>query len=211
VNVRGCPVGVAQLSNEPEPLSDVERADARSRQTRRPDGVSFALQVIANTVVPAVGKRAFNLFAKDDCRAADAEELVPRRPKVARIVPASLGAGTRERLAGTTAGPDGSLVGPAGESKSEAPAPNPGEPVALGESSNVGWCNVNDGPGIDFAISNQSCLDQLTQPRDGLGIVLVVVSCCRHPLTRLGTLAEASRRTIPRQPRSLSPHASAAR
>ena len=132
------------LCHEPQPLSEVERADACSRQTCRPDGVAFCFQVIANTVVPAMGKRCFNLFAKDDDRAALAEELNPRRPKVARIVPASLGAGTREGLTGTGAGPDRSVVGPSSESKSVGPAPDAGKEMALGEATEVSGANIDN-------------------------------------------------------------------
>jgi hypothetical protein len=74
-------------------LSDVERADARSRQTDRPHGVVFSFQVIAKTVEPAVSNRVFNLLTKDDWRAALFDELIPRWPKIAGIVPASVGAG----------------------------------------------------------------------------------------------------------------------
>lgn len=67
-------------------------ADARSRYTRRPDGVTFSFQVIANKVEPPVGNRTFNLLTKDDVRAALSDEAKPRRPKVARIIAPSLGA-----------------------------------------------------------------------------------------------------------------------
>lgn len=132
------------VGHEPESLSDVERADARSRETTRPDGVVFRFQVIAKTVEPPVGNRAFNLFTKDDWRSALAEEVVPRRPKVARIVPASLGAGRREGLTGTTAGPDGTIVGPSGESERVAPATEAGEEMALDEPAHVSGPNKFD-------------------------------------------------------------------
>jgi hypothetical protein len=157
VSVAGLPaIGVG---HEPEPVSDVERADARSRDTTRPDGVTFSFQVIAKTVEPSVSNRALNLFAKDDDRAALAYEPKPRRPKVARIGAASLGASTRERLTGATSGPALSVVRPSGEPQGVAPSPNPGEEMALSESSKVGWLYVNDAPGIDFAISNQPLSD----------------------------------------------------
>src|SRR6185436_3773301 len=116
--------------HEPEPLSDVERADARRRQTNRPDGVPFCFQVIVKTIEPSVSNRAFNLFTKDNARAALRDEDAPRWPKVARIGPAKLGAGARERLTGATPGPDGSVVRPAGESQRVAPPSNPGEEMA---------------------------------------------------------------------------------
>jgi len=125
-------------------LPDVERPDARRRETNRPDGVVFCFQVIVKTIEPAVSNRAFNLFTKDDARAALCDEDAPRRPKIARIGPASLGAGARERLTGTASGPDGSIVGPSGESEGVRPASNPREPVTLDEASHVVRSNIDD-------------------------------------------------------------------
>jgi len=132
------------VGHEPYALPLVVRADARSWEITRPDGVVFRLHVIAKTIEPSVGNRAFNLFTKDDARAALAEELEPDRPKVARIVAASLGAGARERLTGTRAGPDGAIVGPSGESKSVRPPPDAGEEVALPEAAEVIGSNKFD-------------------------------------------------------------------
>jgi len=78
------------VGHEPQSLPDVRCADARSRQTDRPDGVAFSFQVIANQIEPSVINRCFNLLTKDDVRAALADEAKPRRPKVARIVGAGL-------------------------------------------------------------------------------------------------------------------------
>jgi hypothetical protein len=125
------------VGHEPETLSDVERADTTSRQTTRPDGVTFFFHVIANTVEPSVSNRCFNLLTKDDWRPALGNELEPDRPKVAGIVSASLGACGRERLTGTTPRPDSAVVGPSGQSKSVGPAANPSEEVTLGEASHV--------------------------------------------------------------------------
>jgi hypothetical protein len=61
----------------------------------------MSFQVIRHAIKPMMGNRRRNLFAKDDWRAALRDELLPRRPKIAGIVPASLGAGAREGLAGT--------------------------------------------------------------------------------------------------------------
>jgi hypothetical protein len=122
----------------------VERADARSRQTDRPDGVAFTFQVIAKTVEPSEGNRARNLFTNDDDRAALANELEPRRPKVARITPASAGAGDRERLTGAAAGPHGSRIGPAGEPEGEAPSADAGEEMALAEAAHVVGSNIDN-------------------------------------------------------------------
>jgi hypothetical protein len=132
------------VGHEPQSLPEVECPDARTRQTTRPDGVVFRFQVIAKTIEPSMSNRCFNLFTKDDARAALFDELEPDRPKVARIGAAKLGAGARERLTGATPGPDFSVIGPAGESKGIAPASNAGEEMALDESSEVIGSNKLD-------------------------------------------------------------------
>jgi hypothetical protein len=68
------------VGHEVKSLSDVRRADARSRETDRPCGVTDSFQVILNKVEPVMSDRAFNLFAKDDARAADVDEVEIRRP-----------------------------------------------------------------------------------------------------------------------------------
>jgi hypothetical protein len=61
-------------------LPDVRRADARSAGIDRPDGVILAFQVSANMVEPSKCVTACNLLAKDNDRAALADEFEPRRP-----------------------------------------------------------------------------------------------------------------------------------
>jgi len=67
-------------------LPDVERPDARSRQTSRPAGVTKPLQCRENTVEPAHANRAFNLLAKDRCKSALSDELGENREQVSVIV-----------------------------------------------------------------------------------------------------------------------------
>jgi hypothetical protein len=69
-------------------LPDRERADTRSRETNRPAGVTFSLQVIKNSVEPPVGNRAFNLLAKERDRATLADEPRPMRPEMSIVGPA---------------------------------------------------------------------------------------------------------------------------
>ena len=79
-------VGVGQPDGtEEEALPDVRSADARSRDTDRPAGVVFSFQVSLNKVEPAVVNRCFNLFTKDNWRAALADEIKPNGPKMAII------------------------------------------------------------------------------------------------------------------------------
>jgi hypothetical protein len=66
-------------------LSDVRGADAVCAQYDRPAGVTFSFQVCRYSIEPSVAHRAFNLLAKDDVRAAladEAEELGPQVPLV---------------------------------------------------------------------------------------------------------------------------------
>ena len=151
---------VHPFGNKPQSLPDVRRPDARSRQTDRPDGVAFSFQVIRNKVEPPVGHRAFNLLTKDDWRAALADELIPRRPKMAGIGAASLGASGREGLAGTRACPNRSVIGPSRESESVTPTADPGKEVALGEASEVIGVKGLDVSFINLSIGNQAVGDQ---------------------------------------------------
>lgn len=70
----------AGVGHEPEALSDMGRADARSAEISRPAGVARSFQVSLNKVEPAEAVLARNLLAKDVCRAALADEMVPVRP-----------------------------------------------------------------------------------------------------------------------------------
>jgi hypothetical protein len=57
------PLGVG---NEPQPLTAMWSADARSRDTCRCNGVAFSFQVSLNKVEPSVPNRCFNLLTKDN-------------------------------------------------------------------------------------------------------------------------------------------------
>jgi hypothetical protein len=56
------------------------RADARSAEINRPAGVARSFQVSLYKVEPAEAVLARNLLAKDDWRAALADEVVESRP-----------------------------------------------------------------------------------------------------------------------------------
>jgi hypothetical protein len=71
---------VVVVGHEPNPLSHVRRADTASRQTGMPDCVVDSFQVRLNKVEPPVPNRCFNLFAKDDRRAALLDEPEPMGP-----------------------------------------------------------------------------------------------------------------------------------
>jgi len=61
-------------------LPDVRRTEARSAGIDRPDGVRLAFQVSAYSVEPMQRVLACNLLAKDNERAALADDLEERGP-----------------------------------------------------------------------------------------------------------------------------------
>lgn len=69
-----------EVGHEPKAVSDVERADARRRNTDRPNGVGFSFQVILNKIEPSVFNRCINLFTKDDWRSQGPYKMEPIRP-----------------------------------------------------------------------------------------------------------------------------------
>jgi len=94
--------GVFQpFSDEPEPLSDVRRADARSAQICRPNGVARCFHVSAYSVEPPEAVLARNLLSKDDWRAALCDEPMEDGPEVALVFEALALASGTEWLAGT--------------------------------------------------------------------------------------------------------------
>jgi hypothetical protein len=83
----------AGVPHEVQPLSDVRRADARSAHICRPDGVTRTFQVSRNNVEPSEAVLICNLFAKDCCRSALADEPIKFRPKMTSVVGAASFAG----------------------------------------------------------------------------------------------------------------------
>ena len=166
---------VHPFGNKPEPLPNVRCPDARSRQTDRPDGVAFSLQVIANKVKPAVPNRCFNLLTKEDWRAALADEAIPRWPKMAGIGAAPRFSRTTEGLTGATTRPNRSVVAPSGEAQGVTPAADAGKEVALGVSGEVGGLDIHDGSCIYVSCGNLPRVNQFAQPLSGFGVVLVVI------------------------------------
>jgi hypothetical protein len=76
------PAGSSPAGNpgKVEPLSDMRRAEARSAEIGRPEGVSRAFQVSRYKVEPSEAVAARNLLAKDDSRAARVDQVEPCRP-----------------------------------------------------------------------------------------------------------------------------------
>jgi len=102
-----------------------------SWQYCRPEGVTFAFQVIGHGVEPSVPNRPCNLFSKDDWRAALANEPEPRWPKVPIVGEAFALTRLAKRLARATAGPDFSIVSPSRQSQRVCPAAETSEEMAL--------------------------------------------------------------------------------
>ena len=75
--VASCACGVGQPVSS---MSNVRRADARSRENCRPAGVAIGFQVSENKVEPSPASRAFNLFPKDNVRATLANEPLEGGP-----------------------------------------------------------------------------------------------------------------------------------
>jgi hypothetical protein len=138
------------VGHEPQSLSNVRRSDAASRYTNRPAGVTFSLQVSLNKVKPSVVNRAFNLLTKDNVRSALADEIEPDRPEVTLVCNAPPGTGCAEGLAGATARPNRSILGPSGKAQGVAPAAKAGEEMTLNKSGKVTGSNILDAPRIYF-------------------------------------------------------------
>jgi hypothetical protein len=121
------------VGHEEQPLSDVRRADARSAEIERPDGMARAFQVSANKVEPSESILARNLFSKDwdSARLRSLNEVEPVRPEVPLVIKRSSCACCAERLARTGTGPNRSVIGPSGKAEGAAPDADPGEEMAL--------------------------------------------------------------------------------
>jgi hypothetical protein len=177
------PVSCALLfgvGHEEHPLSDVRCPDAVCAQYCRPEGVTFRFQVCRNSIEPAVSNRCLNLLAKDDSRAALADEPKPVRPKVPCVVRTFAFSGCAVRLAGAGAGPNRPICGPSGKLEGVVPPTDPGEEMATVVPSEVGGLNLLDVPLVHVSGRDSSVSDELTEPSGCEGIVLVVVTPRTH-------------------------------
>jgi hypothetical protein len=127
-----------------QPLPDVRRADARSAQIGGPDGISHCFQVSAYSGEPFTSILRRNLLSKDRCRTALGDEAVKSGPEVSFVGMALALSCARKRLTGTGAGPDGLVVGPAGEAERVGPAADPGEEMTLCVSLEVAGPNIDN-------------------------------------------------------------------
>jgi hypothetical protein len=156
-------------------LTDVRRADARSAQIGSPDGIAQCFQVSAYSVEPRPAVSTRNLLSKDDWREALGDEATPLGPEMPLVVGAFASAGDGEGLAGAGASPDGSVVGPSGESERVAPDSDAGEEVRLRSSSNRLTGDLQDASGIDLPSCDVASLDEVGEPLRRVRVELVVV------------------------------------
>jgi hypothetical protein len=87
------------VSNNPEPLAEVRRADRASWNIKRPCGVAFALQV-SEYFIQAQSHESSNVFSNNPSGPAFPDKSKHFRPEVAGVVLRSLLAGLGEGLAG---------------------------------------------------------------------------------------------------------------
>jgi hypothetical protein len=115
----------------------MRRTDARSAQIDRCCGVVRSFQVSLYKVEPSEAVLACNLLAKDNWRAALADEVVESGPEVPRVIEPAAFACRAERLARAASCPDGSAIRPFGKAQGTGPDADPREKVTLGVSSEV--------------------------------------------------------------------------
>ena len=153
----------------------MRRACAVCAQYGSPDGVTFRFQVSAYSIEPSELNRVFNLFAKDDVRAAVHDEAVELGPEVAFVGEAFAFTGGAESLTGTGAGPAGLVVRPAGQRQGTAPPSDPGEEMALNVSPKIVPGNVSDTSIIYFSFWNQPVVDKLAEPLRRIRVEFIVI------------------------------------
>jgi hypothetical protein len=130
------------IADKPESVAKVVRTRARGLERDCPHGVAQGFHITSDKSEPR--RRACNLFTKDDCRAALADEFVPCGPEMAFVVEAKLLSDSGERPAGTRAGPAFSIITPTGETQACGPSADACEEVTLIESDEVGWSNSDN-------------------------------------------------------------------
>ena len=155
-------------------MPEVRSTDPRSRQNRRPEGVTDSFQVSRNKVEPRPARLALNLLSKDDWRAALPDEFEPDRPEVALVLEASLLSGGAEGLAGAASGPNGSVIWPTGEPERVTPDPDAREEVRLNVPGEVLAPELLDAATIDDSRRDVPARFKVAQPLHCVGFDLVV-------------------------------------
>ena len=175
MSVERPPFGVHGVGHPVKPLPDVGASEARRAGIDRPRGVRILFQVSEYKVEPSKAVFACNLLAKDNERAALADEPEPIRPEMARIIESFAFAGGAERLAGATSCPNRSVIGPSGEPQGEAPSADAGEEVALRVPAQIIGTHVDDGALVNVSGRDVPGGDEVAEPLRGIRVDLVVV------------------------------------
>jgi hypothetical protein len=178
--------------HEVQPLPDVRGTAARRWKIRRPAGVTRSFEVIENSVEPPEAVRASNLFAKDDARAALADELEPRRPEVPLVLEPFAPPALRPRLTGSRPRPDRDFVGPPCEPERVRPTAKASEAMHLLEAFEVFRAEIDNAPAVDRARRDVPCFGEVFEPLDGVRFVLIVESVLLHVLPACGTWRHSS-------------------
>jgi hypothetical protein len=84
------------------------------------------------------------LLSKQNWRAELGDEALKSGPEMSFVGMALPLSCDRKRLTGWASGPDGAVFGPAGVSEGASPDANPGEEMALGETSEVVSQNIDN-------------------------------------------------------------------
>lgn len=156
-------------------VADMRRTDARRRERDRPEGVTQGFHVSVYKVDPRIRVLARNLFSKDDCRRALADEVIegwPQMPLVSK--PASF-ACRAERLARAGSRPYLPVVRPAGTAQGIRPNSDAGEEMALCESAQFVRFNIFDTSFIYDAGGDEARRHQVAQPLGRIRVDFVVV------------------------------------
>jgi hypothetical protein len=153
----------------------VRRADARSAQIGGPDSISHRFQVSAYSGEPSSPSLARNLLSKDNWRTALRDEAVELGPQVALVFISASLPSDGERLARTTAGPNRLIIRPSRKAQGVTPSTNAREEVTLCEPGKVAWLDIEDASFINVSISDQSCLNEFSQPCTNFLVVIVVI------------------------------------
>jgi hypothetical protein len=153
----------------------VWRVDTASREINRPAGVSFALQIKADSVEPTVPSRSRNLLSHDDSGPSGTDEAMKVRPQMPWIIGSEPFAGRRERLARTGAGPEWSVVRPSSKSSCDGPEAPAGEEMALGVAVEVIGHHFLDGAGVDIARRQNTVIDERAEDMRSGMVEFVVV------------------------------------
>jgi hypothetical protein len=163
------------VTHEEKAVPQVRRIEARSRQNRRPDGVTDSFQIICHKIEPAVANRRINLLAKDDWRATLRDEPVPDGPEMPGVDRPAPFPGQAKGLAGAGTCPDGPFVAPSRKPERVGPAADPGEEMALPVSGKLLRPDILDPPFIHVPRRQIPRRTKVPEPASGKRVMFVVI------------------------------------